>query len=74
MAVSSFEPLEIWKYDEFYVRLCAADYAKEASHKDDLYMSLANNSISKYSEEKKKYHENMMFMHEFEDYLKVTAS
>lgn len=36
-------------------------------------MSLANNSISKYSEDEKKGHENMLFKQEFDDYLKVDS-
>jgi len=58
-------------YDEFYVRICAHDYTIEGTQQD-LFMSLANNSISKYSEAKKIYHENMMFMSEFDEYLKVS--
>lgn len=71
MVVSSFEPLEIWKYEEFYVRLCANDYDHNISHKDDLFMSLANNSISKYCDSPKKHHDNMMYMADLDAYLKV---
>lgn len=74
MVVTSFEPLEIWLFEEYYVRLCADDYEKGKDHKGELYMSLANNSISKYAETKKKGHENMLFKQEFDEYLKVIIS
>ena len=72
--VTSFDPLEIWLYDEFYVRLCADDYNKDLLHTSGLFMSLANNSVSKYSENQKKYHENMMFMSDLDSYLKVKSN
>lgn len=69
--VSCFEPLEIWIYEDFYVRLCADDYDGEAGQHNRLFMSLANNSISKGSSSAKLHHDNMMFMEELDSLLKV---
>ena len=63
------DPLEIWIYDPFYVRLCAEDY--DDTVKDDkLFMALANNSISKYSDTPKLHEENMMSQTEFQKLLR----
>lgn len=69
--MNSFDPLEIWLYDEFYVRICAEDYDSKDSHENNLFMSLANNSISKESQSPKVHQENMMFMDDFDALLKV---
>ena len=55
------------------MRLCAHDYLP-AGTTTDVYMSLANHSISKHSEAKKIRHENMMFMGEFEEHLAKQGS
>lgn len=55
------------------MRLCAHDYLP-AGTTTDVYMSLANHSISKYSEAKKIRHENMMFMGEFAEHLAKQGS
>lgn len=70
--VTSFDPLEVFAYDDFYVRICAKEYKDEKAGGDpsDLFSALANNSISKNSSETKIFHENMMFMHEFDEYMK----
>lgn len=68
--VTGFEPLEVYLYDEFYVRLCAENYAPGKAA-ENLQMCLANNSISKFSSEKRVFHENMMFMKEFEELVEV---
>lgn len=70
--VTSFDPLEIWIYDPFYVRLCAEDY-NDQEKDDKLFMALANNSISKYSETPKIYEDNMMSQAEFQKFLLKTT-
>ena len=67
--VAGFDPLEVFAYDDFYVRICAKDYKAETAE-GDLFASLANNSISKNSSEPKLHHENMMFMDELDRYMK----
>jgi len=47
--VTSFEPLEYYIYDDFYVRLCSAPY--DPSDIANKFASLANNSIGKYNSE-----------------------
>ena len=68
--IAGFEPFEVYLYDEFYVRLCANDFDSQAVESDQ-FASLANNSVSKLSATPKIHHENMMFMHEFDEHLKV---
>lgn len=72
VVVTSFDPLEIWIYDPFYVRLCAEDYNDQEKN-DKLFMALANNSISKYSETPKLYEENMMSQEEFQKFLQKST-
>lgn len=61
-------------YDEFYVRICAEDYDSQGHHNSNLYMSLANNTVSKSSSSPKLHHDNMMFMDDFDSHLKVDSS
>jgi len=45
--VTSFNPLTIWFYEEFYIRFAAENYKKgNLNHK---FGFLTNNSIAKYS-------------------------
>lgn len=71
VVVNCFDPLEIWTYEDFYVRLCADDYEKDSQHNHNLFMSLANNTVSKESSSPRVHHENMMFMAELDTHLKV---
>ena len=68
--VSSFAPLEVFLYDEFYVRLCSSDY--DETDLGNNYKHLANNSIGKYnldSGDEVMEDVNMMSMARFGEYL-----
>lgn len=71
--VTSISPLEIWKFEEFYLRFSAFDYSTEDI--SNVFIHLTNNSITKLSENKEKEEEmkfkgNMCSRDEFINYLK----
>lgn len=66
--VNSFDPLEIWVYDEFYLRFAATDYSH--SNLQDIYTHLTNNSITKeFKGSKPVYDGNMVEAKRFHDFL-----
>ena len=64
--VNSFDPLEVWIFDEFYVRFAANDYNYD--NLSDVYTHLTNNSITKDHQDKgliNVFEDNMMSMENF---------
>ena len=43
--VTNIEPLTVWFYDEFYIRVCGVEY--DMSDKENKFVHLTNNCVSK---------------------------
>ncbi|EGR31656.1 tubulin-tyrosine ligase family protein, putative [Ichthyophthirius multifiliis] len=67
--VSEWNPLQIFFYDECYIRLCFEDYT--ADNLENKFVHLANNCISKQAEGfQEKVNETMMCLDDFIEYIK----
>ena len=70
--VTSWNPLIIWIYKEFYVRFSAEDF--DINKTDNNFIHLTNNSITKYAKIDNKIEGNMWSQDQFITYLKTTFS
>jgi len=64
---TSMNPLIIWMYNECYIRFGAEDYCKDIV--GNKFMHLTNNSITKHSQNVKKFHGNMWCNEEFREFI-----
>ena len=65
--ITNWNPLTVWFYDDSYIRFSAEDYFMESF--DNKFIHLTNNSISKKSSNNPKFHGNMWYDDELENYL-----
>eukprot|EP00826_Nyctotherus_ovalis_P057534 TRINITY_DN7874_c0_g2_i10.p1 TRINITY_DN7874_c0_g2~~TRINITY_DN7874_c0_g2_i10.p1 ORF type:complete len:149 (+),score=17.37 TRINITY_DN7874_c0_g2_i10:92-538(+) len=67
--VTSWNPLEVWLYDEMYIRFGVVDYSTDITY--DKFMHLTNNSITKhYTGKASEIKDNMWTNAQFVKYLK----
>lgn len=67
--VTSWNPLQVWLYDEMYIRFGAVDYSTDITY--DKFMHLTNNSITKhYTGKASEIKDNMWTNAQFVKYLK----
>lgn len=68
VVVTSLEPLRVWMYEDYYIRLSLMEYDVEDS--DDVFVHLTNNSVAKKNKKLKDkiYEHSMLSRKQFREY------